>query len=96
MLSLGLASVLRLNRPTTTSTRREPRTLAAFVLRAGELQPVNHLHAGAAVYCRRGTLWVTQAGDAADHVLREGERFAPAPTGGVVVQALEDAAVEVR
>src|SRR4051794_7480881 len=50
-------------------------------------------HSAHAIECLRGRLWVTQAGDARDIVLGEGETFSAARRGRVVVQALGDSRV---
>jgi hypothetical protein len=50
---------------------------------------------GARVSCVGGSIWVTQTGDGADHVLGEGESFTVYLRGRVVIQALSDARVLV-
>jgi hypothetical protein len=52
-------------------------------------------HPGARVLCVRGALWLTQPGDATDHVLAEGETFDVTSRGRVVVQALKSARVRI-
>ncbi len=51
------------------------------------LQRLPSLRPGDLLTCTRGVLWVTQAGDPADYLLRAGEAFV-ANRGAVVVQAL--------
>ncbi len=49
-----------------------------------------------ALRCVDGVAWVTQAGDADDHLITAGRLFVPDERGGeVVVQAIEDVVVEV-
>lgn len=43
------------------------------------------------VHCRRGFCWVTQEGDPADHLLRDGDTLGLRRRGVVVVYGLEDA-----
>lgn len=50
--------------------------------------------AGHVLRCISGTLWVTQEGDARDHVLNAGEEFVIETPGVVVVQAFTPALVE--
>ncbi len=45
------------------------------------------------VVCRSGSCWVTQAGDAADHLLGAGETLRLRRRGLVVVWAIEDSVV---
>jgi hypothetical protein len=52
-------------------------------------------HPGARVRCVRGTLWLTQSGDAIDHVLGEGETFEVTSRGRVVIQALDPSRVRI-
>jgi hypothetical protein len=48
-----------------------------------------------AVHCIAGQLWITQAGDGRDTVLRTGETFTPASKGRVVIQALTDSRIQL-
>ncbi|HXE72929.1 MAG TPA: DUF2917 domain-containing protein [Candidatus Nitrosotenuis sp.] len=47
------------------------------------------------ITCRQGLTWVTQEGDAQDYLLRPGLSFSTAHPGQVVVQALEEARIDV-
>ena len=70
-------------------------------IRPGEFDlPINALwatdpRAGSRIECVAGGLWITQAGDERDIVLRAGQTFVPAREGRVVVQALCDARVRL-
>ena len=46
-------------------------------------------HPGLRVECVRGTLWITQAGEAEDYLARAGDEFVPSLQGRIVVQAIE-------
>ena len=48
-----------------------------------------------AIFCRRGEVWITQERDFQDYVLKAGEVFIITQRGSVVVEALEDAAIQV-
>ncbi len=48
------------------------------------------------VACRRGTVWLTIAGDPRDRILGAGDHLIVEGRGRVAVQALEDAEVWVR
>lgn len=51
---------------------------------------------GLVVRVRKGTLWITQAGDSFDHVVRAGEMFVADRTGRVVISAFERGEVELE
>lgn len=57
------------------------------------VEPSRH---GLVVRCLRGVVWVTQAGDAADHVLAAGESWRAARAGRVGIQALSAADVALE
>lgn len=46
---------------------------------------------GMRLRCTAGTLWVTQAGGAGDHIVRAGDAFVTAARGKVVVQTSGEA-----
>ncbi len=46
--------------------------------------------AGRVILCRKGILWLTQAGAPGDHLIRAGECFAVDRPGVVLVSALEE------
>ena len=48
-----------------------------------------------AIFCRRGEVWITQERDFQDYVLKAGEVFIVTQRGSVVVEALEDAAIQI-
>jgi len=47
------------------------------------------------ISCLEGTVWITQEGDAEDHVLRRGEHFNVSQPGLVLVEAIRDAFLRV-
>jgi len=57
-----------------------------------EVERLGGIHAGDAITCTNGVLWVTQEGDPEDYLLKKGERFVANRFGLVLVQAFEDAA----
>jgi hypothetical protein len=65
-----------------------PASPAPVVLRPRQLWS-GTLKAGAKVEVRRGVVWLTQSGAAADYILRAGQSFTASRRGRVVVQALE-------
>jgi hypothetical protein len=45
--------------------------------------------------CKKGLVWLTQAGDNNDHVLTDGEKFTLGRRGVVLLEALPDAQVRI-
>jgi len=50
---------------------------------------------GIQIVCRQGNLWVTQADDLEDHVLKDGDRFIVARPGLVVIQGLRGGSARI-
>ncbi len=50
---------------------------------------------GLQIRCQSGKLWITQADDEQDYVLRAGERFIVGKPGLVLVQSLGEGSVQV-
>lgn len=48
-----------------------------------------------AILCLDGAVWITQPGDARDHVLEAGEMFLISQAGAVIVQGLVDARLRI-
>ena len=67
-----------------------PATQFEYCLAAQEVESLDGITAGSAVVCTGGVLWLTQAGDPQDYLLREGEMFVAERPGMVLVQALND------
>jgi len=51
---------------------------------------------GLVVRVRKGTLWITQARDTFDHIVRAGETFVADRTGRLVISAFERGEVELE
>jgi hypothetical protein len=49
------------------------------------------LRPGMSIVCLDGRLWVTQEGDAVDHILEAGERFEVASHGALIISAFGQA-----
>ena len=49
-----------------------------------------------AIECKNGVIWVTCAGEYQDHILRPGRRFVPKTKGMVVIEAIDDARLDVE
>jgi len=51
---------------------------------------------GLVIHVREGSLWVTQAHDSEDHIVRAGERFVADRAGRLVISAFERGEVELK
>ena len=51
---------------------------------------------GATIACDSGTLWITQAGDIRDYVIRAGMNFTVPGEGSVAIQLMGHAGVTIR
>jgi hypothetical protein len=51
---------------------------------------------GLVIHVRRGTLWITQARDADDHIVHAGERFVADRAGRLVISAFARGEVELE
>lgn len=72
-----------------------PADRGAFHLLPGGLLTLDGDWRGVALHLRRGRVWITQEGDAADHLPVEGDPFIVGRRGRVVVQALTEACVQI-
>jgi hypothetical protein len=48
-----------------------------------------------AIECQQGVLWVTSSGDYRDHMLIPGQRYTPVENSRVVIEALDDARLDI-
>jgi len=51
---------------------------------------------GTRIVARRGTVWVTEEGDRADHIVSAGESLVVAHPGRTLVQAMRPARIAIR
>lgn len=49
-----------------------------------------------AIECKNGVIWVTCAGEQQDYVLRAGRRYVPKTKGIVVIEAIDEARVDIE
>ncbi len=54
-------------------------------------QRINKIKRGSRVFCDTGVLWVTQANDRNDYILRPGDTMVVSKRGKVLVEAMRDA-----
>jgi hypothetical protein len=48
-----------------------------------------------AIECKNGVIWVTRTGGHKDHILNAGERYVPAASGSIVIEALGESQVNI-
>ena len=48
-----------------------------------------------AIECKTGLIWLTSAGDYEDRILRAGSSYIPKTNGSVVIEAIDEACVDV-
>ncbi len=66
-----------------------------LLLKRKQLLTLQEAQPGMAIECRQGVVWVTATGDLNDHPLSPGERYQPRAKGRVVIEALDDACVDI-
>jgi hypothetical protein len=49
-----------------------------------------------AIECKNGVIWVTCAGENQDYMLRAGRRYAPKTKGAVVIEAIDEACIDIE
>lgn len=49
-----------------------------------------------AIECKNGVIWVTCAGELEDHVLDAGSRYVPTTKGMIVIEAIDEACVDIE
>ncbi len=64
-------------------------------LQAGALRRLKGDHRWRIIICVRGMIWVTQECDWRDYVLTPGDIFVVTQKGQVLIEALEDASMEI-
>ena len=71
---------------------QEERQTSQRCLRAQEIKRLEGMRAGDTILCTNGVLWVTQAGDSADYLLKKGDEFVAHREGLILIQAVDDSA----
>lgn len=49
-----------------------------------------------AIECKNGVIWVTCAGEHKDHILHAGRRYLPNTKGSIVIEAIDEACVDIE
>jgi hypothetical protein len=75
-------------------TSRTPKD--EIILHPHEVLTLNESHQGMAIECKEGLIWVTCTGEHQDYLLRAGKRYAPRSKGHIVIEAIDDACVDIE
>jgi hypothetical protein len=49
-----------------------------------------------AIECKEGVIWVTHTGERQDYMLRAGHNYTPHGNGSLIIEAIDDARVDVE
>lgn len=64
-------------------------------LRPREVLSLENRQPRMAIECKNGVIWVTRTGGHKDHILSAGERYIPGARGSIVIQAIDQASVNL-
>jgi len=67
-----------------------------LLLHPREILTLNDSQHRLAVECKEGLIWVTCAGDSRDHMLFSGRRYVAETRGSLVIEAIDDACVDIE
>ena len=66
-----------------------------LLLKERQLLKVSEAQPRMAIECKQGVLWVTSSGDYRDHMLFPGQVYTPVKNSQVVIEALDDARLDI-
>ncbi len=67
-----------------------------LLLKKHQLLSLTEAQPRMAIECKNGVIWVTHSGEGQDYMLRAGHRYEPKTPGSVVIEALDDACVDIE
>jgi hypothetical protein len=67
-----------------------------LLLKKHQLLSLNENQPKMAIECKNGVIWVTHSGEGQDYMLRAGRRYEPKTSGNVVIEAIDDACVDIE
>jgi hypothetical protein len=73
----------------------QPRKIE-LLLKKHQLLSLNEAQPRMAIECKNGVIWVTHSGEGQDYMLRAGKRYVPKTSGSVVIEAIDDARVDIE
>jgi len=75
-------------------TSRTPRV--ELLLHPHQVLNLDNTQHRMAIECKNGVIWVTCAGESQDYMLRAGRRYVPKTKGAVVIEAIDEACVDIE
>lgn len=76
-------------------TIQNPEKESEVSLQEKDLYRIDEIEPLTTIVCKKGLIWLTQAGDNNDHVLKDGEKFTLNQRGVVLMEALPNAQVRI-
>ena len=67
-----------------------------LLLKRHQLLTLSEAQPRMAIECKEGVVWVTRSGDLQDYVLRPGRHYTSGSKGRVVIEAMDDACVDIE
>ncbi len=67
-----------------------------LLLKRHQLLSLNEAQPKMAIECKDGVLWVTGEGEHEDYILSAGRNYIPKTKGNVVIEAMDDARVDIE
>jgi hypothetical protein len=67
-----------------------------LLIQKHQLVTLNEAQPKMAIECKSGVIWVTHSGDYKDYVLQAGRSCVPQGSGNLVIEAIDDARVDIE
>lgn len=67
-----------------------------LILKKRQLLSLNEVQPHMAIECKQGVIWVTHSGEQQDYILRPGRQYLPKGKGSLVIEAIDDACVNIE
>jgi len=67
-----------------------------LLLHTHQLLALDNAQHNMAIECKEGVIWVTTTGEPRDQMLYSGQRYVPISNGRVVIEALDEACVDIE
>ncbi len=67
-----------------------------LLLKKHQLVTLNEVQPKMAIECKDGVIWVTHSGEKQDYMLRAGRHYLPKGKGSLVIEAIDDARVDIE
>ena len=67
-----------------------------LLLKKHQLVTLSEAQSKMAIECKQGVIWVTRTGEYQDYMLRPGRHYIPKAKGQLVIEAIDDARVDIE